>query len=172
VKKSTLLPLLATLLLTPALATAAPGGRVGFVELARVLRESKAAGAFREKLEADLKERQAAVNAEKAKLDALEAEYAKAEKTATEAQKQARQKELQEKSAALQKRVADARKEVTDADQASTKSVVELMNSVLTKIAESKGYDLVVEKAGASVLYGRRGVDLTDEVIRQMDALK
>ena len=154
--------------LFPASVKAAASGRVGYVETARVLRESKAAIAAREKLEGSLKEKQAVVDAEKVKVDALKAELDKGEKTLSQSQKEAKAKEILDRSAALQKMVADARKDVGEADQASTNAVVERMKATLEKLRKAKGYDLIVEKA--SVLSARDDLDLTGELIKAMDA--
>ncbi len=168
----TILGALVFLSIAPAVARAATAGKVGYVELARVLRDSSAAKGARDQLQKAVQAKQAAVDLEKAKVDVLKAELDKAAPTLSEVQKNARAKEILDRQTALQKMVVDARKEVGDADQASTKVVVDRMKAVLDKVAKAKGYDLVVEKSAASVLFARDGIDLTDDVIKAMDAQK
>jgi len=145
---------------------------LGYVDVAKVLADSKAGKAAREELEKGMKERQTRVDEEKKKLDALKADYERNAATLTHAQKQARQKEFQEKAQAYQALLAGARKEVKESDAEQTRKVMEQMRQVIASVGKVDGYSLIVEKTSTSVLYSKDGMDLTGKVIRQMDGQK
>jgi outer membrane protein len=157
------------LLLAPA---ARAAEKLGYVDVAKVLADSRAGKTARAQLDKGVKERQSRVDEEKRKLEALKADYERNASTLTDQQKQARQQDFQEKAQAYQKTVAGARKEVSDSDAEQTRKVMEQMRLVIDSIGKADDYGLIVEKSATSVLYAKDGTDLTGKVVRQMDAQK
>jgi Skp family chaperone for outer membrane proteins len=47
--------------------------------------------------------------------------------------------------------------------------VLQELSGVIEKVGKDRGYFMIVEKRGASVLYASPDADLTDEIIRAYD---
>jgi Skp family chaperone for outer membrane proteins len=47
--------------------------------------------------------------------------------------------------------------------------VLQELSGVIERVGKEKGYYMIVEKRGASVLYASADADLTDEIIRAYD---
>jgi Skp family chaperone for outer membrane proteins len=46
------------------------------------------------------------------------------------------------------------------------------MKKTIEKVAQEKGYSLVIEKGGQNVLYAQKDADLTDDVIKAFEKEK
>ena len=63
----------------------------------------------------------------------------------------------------------DFQKELEKKEQALLQRVLQELSGVIDRVGKERGYYLIVEKRGASVLYASPDADLTDEVIRAYD---
>lgn len=85
----------------------------------------------------------------------------------------------QEKEEALQKAIAEHERFVqsiwgpqgraAQENERTTHEVVEQIRAVVEKIASDKGLDLVFDSAGGFLIYADKSLDLTSEVIRQLN---
>ena len=85
----------------------------------------------------------------------------------------------QEKEEALQKAIAEHERFVqsiwgpqgraAQENERTTHEVVELIRAVVEKIAGDKGLDLVFDSSGGFLIYANKSLDLTSEVIRQLN---
>lgn len=153
-----------TLLATPALAETA----TAVVNVAKIMRDSKAAVSVRNQLQAKQKSFQADLDAkEKALLaedQALVKQKDSTDKAAFEkkvkdfrAKAAGEQRAVQEKKAALDKSFAGALEEIQ-------KNVLDIVKQVATE----KKLNLVV--SSAQVLYSDAALDVTDEVLKRLDS--
>lgn len=51
----------------------------------------------------------------------------------------------------------------------STREIVEQIRVVVDQIAQSKGFDMVLDAAGGSIIYANRELDLTAEVLQELN---
>ena len=63
----------------------------------------------------------------------------------------------------------DFQKELEKKEQALLQRVLQELSGVIERVGKDRGFYLIVEKRGASVLYASAEADLTDEVIRAYD---
>jgi Outer membrane protein (OmpH-like) len=63
----------------------------------------------------------------------------------------------------------DYQKELEKKEQALLQRVLQELSGVIEKVGKDRGYYMIVEKRGASVLYASPDADLTDEIIRAYD---
>ena len=63
----------------------------------------------------------------------------------------------------------DFQKELEKKEQALLQRVLQELSGVIEKVGKERGFYLIVEKRGASVLYASTDADLTDEIIRAYD---
>jgi len=63
----------------------------------------------------------------------------------------------------------DFQKELEKKEQVLLQRVLQDLSGVIEKVGKDRGYYMIVEKRGASVLYASADADLTDEIIRAYD---
>lgn len=151
-------------------AGAAEKGGVAYVDLPRVLRDSKAGQRNRTELEKLAKDKQGALQKEEEKLKALQQDFQKNQLLLTDQQKQQKQQEFQGKVEAFQKSQNEAR-------QALGKRETELVNKAMTDIravakdlAKEKNYAMIIFLPESAVLHVDETVDLTAKVLERYNA--
>jgi outer membrane protein len=85
----------------------------------------------------------------------------------------------QEKEEALQKAIAEHERfvqsiwgpqgQAAQENERTTREVVEQIRTVVEKLAGEKGLDLVLDSAGGFIIFADKSLDLTGEVIRQLN---
>jgi outer membrane protein len=148
--------------------TAAPG-RIGFVDIQRVLARSVAGVAAREQLEKEKATMQKQVDAQRTELEKMRDEL---EKKGQLLSADARR----EKQEALERKVRDARRLVDDLqgtlqkkEEAMLSKVLQDVSGLIQKLGKEKGYAMVLERQRSSVLYASAEADLTEDIIRAYD---
>lgn len=151
-------------LATPAFADTS----VGVVDIAKIMKESKAASSARSQIQAKQKTFQSELDAKEKALhaedQALAKEQGKTEKAAFEAKVKAfREKAVKEQRGVQEKKMS--------LDKAFTSSLEEIQKNVLDivkQVATEKKLNLVV--SASQVLYGDDALNITDEVLKRLDA--
>jgi outer membrane protein len=153
-------------------AAEAAGTRIGYIDLQKVLVRSVAGVAAREQLERERAGMQKDLEARKTEIDKLRDEL---EKKGLVLSSDARR----EKEELLQRKVRDARRLGEDLDKELQRKEQQMVGrigqevvGVIERLGKERGYLLILEKRGASVIYGDPEADITDEVIKLYDQEK
>ncbi|MDP8222029.1 MAG: OmpH family outer membrane protein [Candidatus Lernaella stagnicola] len=162
-------------LLAVAVATPAWAGKVGFVDLQRVLELTSQGQQISRDIEA--RQSEAKIKLKKMELEfvALRDSYEKTKDALTDEAKGQKQQELQQMLGKLQQGGYKAQMDLEAFKLENFRTVIAKVKGVAEKIAGEKGFDLVLLKVedvmteGSVVLYGSSSVDLTDEVVRRMN---
>jgi outer membrane protein len=84
-----------------------------------------------------------------------------------------------EKEETLQRKVRDLRRVVDDfqqelerKEQGLTSRILQELTSTIEKLGRERGYLMILEKRGASVIYGDAEADITEEIIKVFDQEK
>jgi len=150
--------------------SAAEKPTVGYVNLHKVLLESKVGKRNKAELDKLIKEKESMISGEEAKLQAMQQAFQKEQLLMTDVQKQEKQKAFQEKAEAYQKMVGEAKQAVSKKDnEFASKSVADI-KVVVADIAKEMKLHLVLDASAGSVLYAEEGMDLTQKVIEKYDA--
>ncbi len=156
-------------------AQAAWAGRVGFVDLQKVLDLTKMGQEISKKIAARTDELKIKVKKAELKVVTLRDALKRTEAALSE---DAKKKKYEELNQALQEYQQIAQQAMMDIEQfklSMFKDLIAKIKSVTSRIAAAQGYDIVLLKVedvmteGSVVLYGSPSVDLTDQVIRQMN---
>jgi Skp family chaperone for outer membrane proteins len=86
--------------------------------------------------------------------------------------KEDRQKELQKKNRDLNYLVQDMSDEYKKAENDARTDILQVLMKVVDTIAKRDKFDLINEKIGSGVLYVTPALDITDDVIKEMNNLK
>ena len=144
--------------------------KYGYVDVRKVLLESKTGKRNKAELEKFVKQRKDQLAKEEENLKTLRAAYQKEQLLLTDTQKQQRQKEFQEKLQAYEKMRAEAQKELQQKDGEVSRAAMTEVRAVIAQIAKEQNLDIVFEKNDQPVLFAKDGPDLTDTVIKRLDA--
>lgn len=153
----------ASLLATPAPAQA-QGTKVGFVSTERILRDSKPAKAAQSKIEAEFKKRDQELQNLANNLRNQAQKFDKDAQVMSESDRVRRQRELADLDSDLQRKRREFQEDFNRRRNEEFSSIVEKADAAIKKIAESQGYDLIIQDA---VTVSPR-VDITDQVLKAL----
>ena len=157
----------AALLLALCGAAAAQDYKIGVINTDRILRESAPAKDAARKIEQEFAAREATL----ARLDReLRDVTSQLERggTMTEADRAAKQREAETRGRELERTRRQLAEDLKARQFDEMGKIKERLDVVLTKLAKDQGYDLILQDG----LFVRRSVDITDAVIKALDASK
>lgn len=163
------LPLIMACLSNPA--GAAENLGIAYVDLHKVLLESKSGKKNQAELDKLIKEKEAALGKEENQLKALEQAFQKDQLLMTDAQKKTKQKEFQEKADAYQKMVNEAKQAVGQKDKEFASKSISEVKGIISEMVKEMKLKIVFEASESGLLYADPSMDLTQKVIERYNAL-
>lgn len=141
--------------------------KIGFVDVKKVFDSCTATQKATLTLKKAIDAKQEALAKEQDEIAMLQKELKDKEVVLSQPEKKKRQAEIEARIAALQKEAEQARLEMTKKEQEMTEEIIVSIKGVITSIAKSGGFDLVLEKD--SILYGEEVTDLTGRVVEELN---
>jgi outer membrane protein len=142
--------------------------KIGFVNSDRVLREAALAKAAQTRLEGEFSKRQKEGEEAASRLKAAADKLDKDGPTLSESERARRQRELVDQDRELQRKRREFQEDLNQRKNEELASVVERANKVVKQIYDSEKYDLILQ--GDSVIFASSRVDITDKVIKALNA--
>ena len=159
------------------LAVAAPvwaETKIGVVEPQKVLDGTKAGKKIKDSLQDYVKARQKVIDMEEEDLKKMEEELVKQGAVLSPDAKKDKEEKFRQKMAEYQRKVQQLNQEVQVKKKETLDEFNKSLEQVLRGIADREKISLIVEKgdsgAGALVIYSHPSLDLTDRVIKDLDA--
>jgi len=153
--------------------TSAPieeGGLIGVLDFQRVLDQTNAGKKVTESLNNFMKERQALVELDQRELRRLENEILAQGSVLSETARKQREETFRRRMGQYQQKVADLNKEVQEKQKDLLEAFRQSVEEVVAEIARTRNLLIVVEYGkGTSTLYHQPKLDITDEVILELD---
>ncbi len=146
--------------------------KIGFVDVQKVLVRSVAGVAAREQLEREKATMQKDVDTRRAEVEKLREELEKKGLVLSADAKREKEETLQRKVRDLRRLVDDFQKELERKEQALTGRILQDLTGVVERVGKDRGYLMILEKRGASVIYGDAEADITEEIIKVYDQEK
>ena len=150
-------------------AAGSAAGKVAFVDVQRVLARSAAGVAAREQLEREKATMQKEMDGKRGELEKLREEIEKKGALMTPETRRDKQDQFERKRRDAARLADDFQKELEKKEQGLLQKVLQDVSGVVERVGKQRGYYLVVERRGATVLYAAPDADLTDEIIRVYD---
>jgi outer membrane protein len=145
------------------------GTRIGFVDVQKVLVRSVVGVSAREQLEREKAQMQKDVDTRRGEVDRLREELEKKGLLLSADAKREKEETLQRKVRDLRRQVDDFQKELERKEQAMTQRILQDLTGVIERHGKERGYLLILEKRGASVIYGDAEADITEDIIKAFD---
>ena len=165
--KSLQLAALGLLLVLPAGAAFAQG-KIGVVQIERIVRDSAPAMRAQKKLEAEFSKREAELGKVADQLKRMQDELEKEGVTMSETQRRNKERDFNDLSRDFQRKQREYREDVNQRRNEELSQVIEAANRIIRQIAESEKYDIIFQEAA----YANPRIDITDKVIKALDSSK
>jgi outer membrane protein len=155
----------------PAPAAGASGltGKIAYVDVQRVIARAAAGVAAREQIEREKTNMQKEMEGKRQELEKLREEIEKKGPLMTAENRREKQDTFERKRRDAARLADDFQKELEKREQTLLQKVLQELSVVIERVGKERGFYLIIEKRGATVLYASTEADLTDDVIRAYD---
>lgn len=155
----------AALLITPVLAQAQDGVKIGFVNTDRLLREATPAKAAQAKLEQEFSQREKALDAAGAALKSASEKFERDAVTMSESQRAAQQRKLADQDREFQRNRMEFQEDLNARKQEELQRILDQANRIVQQVAVAGKYDVILQEA----VYVNPKLDITDQVIKALN---
>ena len=152
----------------PASAQQLPPTVAAVIDYQRILRDARSARSIREQIEARRKTYQDEIGREEQRLREAEAAFAKQRSLLTPEAFAEKRREFEQEVVGVQRLVQERRRALDSVSAAALNEVRQELVEIVTGIADERGFNLVLPSS--EVLFFARSIDLTEEVLAQLDA--
>jgi len=140
--------------------------KIGVINTDRILRESTPAKDAAKKIEQEFQAREAAVGKLDRELREMTTKLDREGATMSQADRATLQRDVETRGRDLERTRRQLGEDLKARQFDEMNKIKERLDGVLTKLAKEQGYDLILQDG----LYVRRTVDITDSVIKALDA--
>lgn len=161
------LVVLSSLLLMSSFAYA-QGSKVGYVDLRRVVTDSKKGKAAFAAVESQFGPRGKALENKRKQLEALEQDFIKNAAVMNEASRKQKVEQIDRLKKDFTRSLEDFQYELKKKDFELSQSILKDIEGILKSIGQSEAYTAILESGG--LVYGSPTADITDRVIKAYDA--
>ena len=144
---------------------AAAQGKIGVVQIERIVRDSAPALRAQKKLEAEFTKRENELAKLSDQLKRLQDELEKDGVTMSETQRRNKERDFNDLNRDFQRKQREYREDVNQRRNEELSQVIEQANRIIRQIAESEKFDIIFQEAA----YANPRIDITDKVIKAME---
>ncbi len=163
-RKFSVLAALGLCLAIPAGAAVAQG-KIGVVQIERIVRDSAPAMRAQKKLEAEFAKREGELKKVSDQLKRMQDELEKDGVTMSETQRRNRERAFGEPSRDFQRKQREYQEDVNVRRNEELAQVIEQANRIIRQIAADEKYDVILQEAA----YANPRIDITDKVIKSLE---
>lgn len=163
------LPFLAFLLLLLPAASPAQGAKIAFVDLEYALNNVDEGKKAKAVLEQDYKRKKDALQATEANLVRMENELSGQKLVLSADALRQKEQDLESAKARYQAEKKAAYEEWQKKEATLTRDLLERITEIVQQIGKDGGYQFILERHDASVLYAQENIDLTRQVIERFN---
>ncbi|ACD94487.1 OmpH family outer membrane protein [Trichlorobacter lovleyi] len=144
--------------------------KIGYLDMQRALNTSETGKAAKAQLQEKLKKYQEQINSKQEELQKLKNDLEKQGLALTEASRAAKEKDYQQKLKDFQRFTKDAEEDLQARDGEFTKKILEVLEKIVQEYGKKNGYSVIFDARSAGMLYADTSVDLTDEILKALNA--
>ena len=141
-------------------------GKIGFVNLDRILRDAAPAQAAQKKIEQEFSKRDQELARMAENLKRMQDTLEKNGMTMSESERRTREREFGEMNREFQRKQREFREDFNQRRNEELSGILERANRAVRQIAESEKFDIIFQEA----VYASPRIDITDKVIRAIDS--
>ena len=140
-------------------------GKIGFVNLDRILRDAAPAQAAQKKIEAEFSKRDQELARMAESLKRMQEALEKNSMTMSESERRNKEREFQDANREFQRKQREFREDFNQRRNEELSGILERANRAVRQIAEAEKFDIIFQEA----VYASPRIDITDKVIRAID---
>jgi outer membrane protein len=140
-------------------------GKIGFVNLDRILRDAAPAQRAQKKIEAEFSKRDQELARMAEQLKRTQEALEKDGMTMSESERRNREREFAETNREFQRKQREFREDLNQRRNEELSGILERANRVVRQIAEAEKFDIIFQEA----VFASPRIDITDKVIRALD---
>ena len=140
-------------------------GRIGFVNLDRILRDATPAQRAQKKIEVEFAKRDAELNKMAEQLKKQQEQTEKNAVTMSETDRRNRERDFNDTNREFQRKQREFREDLNQRRNEELQVVLERANRVVKSIAEAEKFDIIFQDA----VWASPKIDITDKVIKALD---
>lgn len=145
--------------------------KLGYVDARKAMNECKAGKQAKSTIAAEIDKLQNQITDRQNELQNLKESIERQATVLTDSAKSAREREYQQKLREYQRWADEIQVDVKQKREELETNISRNLNKVIQQIGADDGYTVILEKNEKVVLYVTKAVDLTDRVIKGIDAL-
>ncbi len=146
--------------------------KLGYVDMQKAIQSSKAGQKAKKELETEFNKRKKTLQAKEDDLKKKGEELEKQAMVLSDEVRGKKQKEFQKNMMEFQQLVQKNQQEIQQEERKLTEPIIKKIQAVIEEIAQKDGYSLVLEKRENGVLYSQKELDITDQVLKAVEAKK
>ncbi len=138
--------------------------KIGFVNAQRVMNDSPQASKAKKKLEKDFEKRDQELQRMAKDIQSKQENLEKNSTTMSESERRTKEREFGDLTRDFQRKQREFREDLNLRQNEEMASIIDNINKVIKKVAETEKYDLIVQE----VVYFNPKIDITDKVIKAL----
>lgn len=146
--------------------------KIGYVDIQKAVQMTTAGKKAKETLDGEFQKRKGALDKKKADIEKMGADLEKKKSVLAEEAMGKKQMELQEEMLKFQKEVANNQVEIQKKEKDLVEPILDKMKKTIEKVAQEKGFSMVLEKQGQNILFALKDADLTEDVVKAFEKEK
>jgi outer membrane protein len=146
--------------------------KIGYIDMQKAIQETSAGKKAKKDLEKEFNAKKEEVEKKRADLKKMSDDLKKKESVLSDDVKDKKQAELNQEMMKLQEFMGQSQMTLQKKEQELTRPILEKLQKVIDQVAKDGGYTMILEKSGQGVLWAKKDVDLTDEVVKQYEKAK
>lgn len=150
-------------------AKASAQDKIGYVDLQKAIQETSAGKKAKKDLEKEFNAKKADLQKKEADLKKMGEDLEKKKVALSDDVRAKKTQELQGEMMKFQREVGESQMNIQKKERDLTAPIIEKLQASIEKVAKAGGYAMVLEKSEQSVLWAKKDLDLTDEVVKDFE---
>jgi outer membrane protein len=146
--------------------------KIGYVDLQKAIQETSAGKKAKASLEKEFNAKKEELAKKEKDLKKMNDDLEKKKAVLTDDVRAKKQAELQQEMMKYRDLVGQSQMNIQKKEQELTKPILEKLQEVVDKVGKDGGYTVILEKSEQSVLWARKDIDLTAEVVSDFEKMK
>ena len=144
--------------------------KIAYIDISLVIRDSKAGKAASASFQKEIEAKRSVIEQKRKALEDMRQDVIQNGAVMSESKRRNLAETIEKKQKDLERTREDIRIELQRKDIELSQNVLKDIEAIVNKIGKQEGFDIIVEKTQAGILYGSSSSDITQKVISAYDA--
>lgn len=146
--------------------------KIGYIDLQKAIQGTTTGKKAKKDLETEFNAKKKELQAKEADLKKQGQEFDKKAAVLSEEVRNQKQMEFQQEMIKFRELVAKSQQDIQKREQDLTTPILDKMNKVIEDFAQKNGYTMILERTAHNVLWSKKEIDITDEIVSAYEKTK